>query len=135
MRIRAEGRETMDAFIKEGKPFLFTFWHNNLLLARYAFPGPPEGISAVIGTHHDGELIAQVMHRFGHSTVRGSTTRGGAMALRETLRELRGGRVVAFTPDGPRGPRHEAQMGVVQAAKMSGAPIVPMAFGASKKKF
>jgi len=74
------------------------------------------------------------MGRFGHESIRGSTTSGGAMALRAAVRALRGGKDVGFTPDGPRGPRHKVQMGVIQAARMSGAPIVPVAFSASRKR-
>src|SRR5690606_33205528 len=53
-----------------------------------------------------------------------STSRGAARALLTLVRELQDGHVVAITPDGPRGPRHEAQPGVVAAAQKSGAPVI-----------
>jgi len=48
--------------------------------------------------------------------------------LREVVRRLREGWDAAFTPDGPRGPRHVVQPGVIEAARLSGAPIVPVSF-------
>ena len=50
------------------------------------------------------------------------------------MKRLREGRDVAFTPDGPRGPRHRVQGGVIQAARLSGVPIVPIAFSAHRAK-
>ncbi|HKJ89476.1 MAG TPA: hypothetical protein VKA48_13365, partial [Gammaproteobacteria bacterium] len=50
------------------------------------------------------------------------------------LKAIGSGRDVAITPDGPRGPGMEAQSGIIQVAARTGLPIIPMAFGASKKK-
>ena len=78
-------------------------------------------------------MIARTMELFGLNASRGSTTEGGAAGLREVVRRVRQGYDVGFTPDGPRGPRQVAQAGVVQAARLARAPIVPVGFGASKK--
>jgi lysophospholipid acyltransferase (LPLAT)-like uncharacterized protein len=98
---------------------------------RYAFPG--KRITILISRHSDGEMIAHTMELFGLATTRGSTTEGGAAGLRAVVHRVREGYSVGFTPDGPRGPRHVAQAGVVQAARLAGVPIVPVGFGASKK--
>ncbi len=50
------------------------------------------------------------------------------------LKAVKAGRDLAITPDGPQGPRYKAQMGAVTIAARTGLPIIPMAFGASKKK-
>jgi lysophospholipid acyltransferase (LPLAT)-like uncharacterized protein len=50
------------------------------------------------------------------------------------VRTLKSGCDVAITPDGPRGPRYTAQNGAVVLAKLTGVPICPVSFGASKKK-
>jgi len=62
--------------------------------------------------------------------VRGSSSRGGAVALRTLIRTLRAGDDVAVVPDGPRGPRAQMNPGVVLLAAATGAPLVPLAFGA-----
>ena len=132
MRVTHVGREVIDNLRAAGRPYIHTFWHGHLFLMPYSYTG--RGIAIMISDHRDGELIARTMGRFGHESIRGSTTSGGAMALRAAVRALRSGKDVGFTPDGPRGPRHKVQMGVIQAARMSGAPIVPVAFSASRKK-
>jgi len=132
MRIRFVGRESADRLTAGGRPYIHAFWHGHLFLMPYSYHG--SRISIMISAHHDGELIARTMRSFGHESIRGSTTSGGAGALRAAVRALRDGRDVGFTPDGPRGPRHRVQMGVIQAARMGRAPIVPVAFSASRRK-
>lgn len=133
MRIRYQGRKVVEDYIEAKQPFVFAFWHSQILLINFAYPGPQKEISALIGTHRDGELIAQVIRRLGHGSVRGSTTRGGTLAMRDMIRTLRSGVSLGITPDGPQGPRQKVQPGVIEMARMSGVPIVPLAFAASKK--
>ncbi len=64
----------------------------------------------LISEHRDGELITQVVKRLGFSVVRGSTTRGGARALREMSLRIDQGHL-CVTPDGPRGPRRSCTRG------------------------
>lgn len=127
LRIRFLNDAALDrARGREGRPYILTFWHGRLLLMRYAYPG--RRITVLISRHRDGELIAQTLARFGAHSTRGSTTSGGSVALREIVRRLRDGSDAAFTPDGPRGPRHVVQRGVIEAARLSGSPIVPVTF-------
>ncbi|HKY32641.1 MAG TPA: lysophospholipid acyltransferase family protein [Candidatus Polarisedimenticolia bacterium] len=132
MRIRFVGGEALDGLRRSGRPYIHAFWHGHLLMMPYSYPGRRIGI--LISSHGDGELIARTMSRFGHETIRGSTTRGGASALRQAVRMLRAGGDVAFTPDGPKGPRHVVQPGVIEAARLGGAPIVPVGFSASPRR-
>jgi lysophospholipid acyltransferase (LPLAT)-like uncharacterized protein len=78
----------------------------------------------------DGELVARWVARFGLSVVRGSSSRGGAEALRALAASVRAGQDVAVVPDGPLGPRERVQAGIVVLAATTGAPIVPLAFAA-----
>ncbi|HZI94881.1 MAG TPA: lysophospholipid acyltransferase family protein [Patescibacteria group bacterium] len=132
MRLSWVGRERVDALRAQRRPYIHAFWHGHLFMMPYSYLG--DRIAIMISAHHDGELIARTMKRFGHEAIRGSSTSGGAVALRAAVRALRGGADVGFTPDGPRGPRHRAQMGAVAAARLSGAPIVPVVFAASRRK-
>lgn len=130
-RVRFVDRHVVQELERSGAPYILAFWHGRLFLMPYAYPGGR--ISILISEHHDGELISRTMNRFGFHTSRGSSTRGGALGLREILRKIAGGFDAAFTPDGPRGPREEVQMGVIAAARLSGAPILPVAFSCTKK--
>lgn len=106
--------------------YLYAFWHENLLLPAYLY-GRPD-INILISQHADGELIAEACRHLHFSVVRGSTTRGGAEALRQMVRLGRDAHL-AITPDGPRGPRRQVQQGLVYLAARTGLPIVPTGIG------
>jgi lysophospholipid acyltransferase (LPLAT)-like uncharacterized protein len=131
MRVDMRGEAELDRLYREGRHVVIAFWHAQQLLMPYAYRG--KGLRVLISQHGDGEIIARIIARFGLGTVRGSSTRGGAAALRELIRLGRAGTDIAVTPDGPKGPRHVAKLGVVQLAKASELPIVPLAFACSKK--
>jgi lysophospholipid acyltransferase (LPLAT)-like uncharacterized protein len=133
MRIRFVNADAIRAAWKEDHNLIAAFWHGHQLMMPFAYGG--KRMTILISRHRDGEWIARAVRRFGFHAVRGSTTRGGSAALKRLVRSARAGDDLAVTPDGPRGPKHVAQPGVVQLAKLSGLPIYPVAFGASKKKF
>ncbi len=72
----------------------------------------------------DGEFIARVISRMGFLPVRGSSSRGGQRALLEMNQLLTEGHSVAFTIDGPRGPRNVAKKGPVLLSRISGVPVI-----------
>jgi len=129
-RYRIIGRAAVEAARGEG-PVLWAFWHNRLLGP--LVPYRDQGIGVVISRSDDGELISRIVERFGYVSIRGSSSRGGAMALRGVLRHLASGRDVALTPDGPRGPRYRVQPGVAMAAVRSGVPVVPVGVAYSRR--
>lgn len=129
---RFHGDATMRSWEKEGKPFILAFWHRYLIVMRYAYRG--SRMSVLVSQSWDGELTSQTLAHLGIDTCRGSTTRGGAAALRDLLRRARSGSDLCFTPDGPKGPPCEVQPGVIVAAAMSGLPIQPVALGATRLK-
>ena len=91
------------------EPAIIACWHNDLLMFQYAykyFRKKPKA-KALISEHFDGLLIAKTMSYFSIGSIRGSTTRGGAKALIQCLKEVRSGGDIGITPDGPKGPRHE----------------------------
>jgi lysophospholipid acyltransferase (LPLAT)-like uncharacterized protein len=131
MRIRSQGHEQVDALYRQGRHIILAFWHAQQLMIPTGYRGT--GAHVLISQHQDGEIIARIITRFGHEAVRGSSTRGGTFALRELIRLGRSGADLVVTPDGPKGPRHVAKPGVIQLAKATGLPIVPVAFSCSKK--
>jgi lysophospholipid acyltransferase (LPLAT)-like uncharacterized protein len=107
-----------------GQPFVFAFWHGQMLPLLYQHRG--EGVAVLISEHGDGEIIAQIALGLGYGTVRGSTSRGATRALVEMARAIDAGSELAITPDGPRGPARSVASGVLAVAHRSGAPIVPI---------
>ena len=103
---------------------IYAFWHDTMLL-----PAALRGhCHILISQHADGELITKLIQHFGFCVVRGSSTRGGATALRELIR-ISEKRHLVVTPDGPRGPRRKLQPGAVFLASQTGLPIVPVGVG------
>jgi lysophospholipid acyltransferase (LPLAT)-like uncharacterized protein len=104
---------------------IYVLWHEHIFLPTCMLKYP---ILVMISQHADGELISQTVEWLGLQPVRGSSTRGGIEALRQLLRTT--GHVhIAFTPDGPRGPRRQLQSGVVYLAARTGMPIIPIGVG------
>ena len=132
LRIRTEGAEAVDRLYQQGERVIIAFWHGRGLMLPLAYRGSQAHI--LISRHRDGELIHRIVARFGFQSVRGSTTRGGVPALRQLIRLGRSGVDLVVTPDGPKGPRQIAQLGVVQLAKATGLAILPLTFSCSKKK-
>ncbi len=131
LRIHTLHADRVNAFWDTGRPVILAFWHGRQLMLPLGYHG--SRLSILISEHRDGELIHRIVRRFGFDTVRGSTTRGGARALRQLVRLGRSGAGLAVTPDGPKGHRCVAQAGVVELAKLTGLPILPYTFSASKK--
>lgn len=132
MRTSYVGFAPYRKLIAQGNGHILAFWHGRLMMMPYGYQG--RGITVLISQHRDGELIAKTIEGMGIECVRGSSTRGWLGGIKGMLRAARNGRDLAITPDGPQGPRYKAQIGVVQLATRTGLPIIPMTFGASKKK-
>ena len=114
-------------------PFILAFWHGRILMMPKSWRGSVP-IHMLISQHRDGQLIARTVAHFGIDTVQGSTTRGGSAALRAMLKFLKNGECVGITPDGPKGPRMRASMGIVNVAKLAGVPILPATFATSRRR-
>lgn len=108
------------------RPLIGAFWHNRLLAVPLLYRRfcPARRGHCLTSPSDDGEIIAEVMDRFGIGSVRGSSSRRGAVAMREMREVLEQGGDMAITPDGPRGPKYELHPGVVKLAQITGAPLV-----------
>jgi len=105
------------------RPLIGSFWHSCIIPATYLFRGC--GIRVMSSNSYDGEYMGRIIHRFGFVAVKGSSTRNAVRALLGLRRALGDGWTVAFTLDGPRGPRHQVKPGPVALARSSGVAISP----------
>lgn len=131
MRVTYIGDRVMPSFAERGEGFIGMFWHGRMLMLPFIYPG--KRLNILISTHRDGEIIANVMNRFGFELVRGSSSKGGTAALREMVLLLKRGSDIGITPDGPKGPAEVVKGGVAQIARLSGKAVVPIAFSSSMK--
>jgi lysophospholipid acyltransferase (LPLAT)-like uncharacterized protein len=112
-------------------PGIYPFWHRCVLPATWLFRN--ENIGVLTSLSRDGEYIARVIRRFGFVPVRGSSSRGGQRGLREMEAMVKAGGAVAFTIDGPRGPRFVAKKGPVMLARLTGTPITAFYVAVEKR--
>lgn len=132
-RWQVVGGEVPAAYWDQGRPFVLAFWHGRILMMPYCWRRA-QPIHMLISQHRDGQIIARTVGHFGIATVAGSSSKGGSAALRAMLKALKGGECVGITPDGPRGPRMRASEGIVQVARISGAPVIPCTFSARRRR-
>ncbi len=122
------GKEEMLAEIRERigvDSFILASWHQNTILGLLA--NRQFRLVAMVSRSKDGELIARFNKFMGIRSVRGSSSRGGKEAKRELIEILKNrDGVGAITIDGPRGPAHKPKAGVVDIARQSGVPIIPL---------
>jgi lysophospholipid acyltransferase (LPLAT)-like uncharacterized protein len=115
----------------EGRIPIYTFWHDRIFAGTYFFRD--RKIVVMTSESKDGEYIARFITRLGYGAIRGSSTRGGSKALVQMIKAMRGGMPMAFTADGPKGPRYVAKPGPVLLAKKTGQPILPFVFEPGSK--
>jgi lysophospholipid acyltransferase (LPLAT)-like uncharacterized protein len=132
-RWRIIGSEHIEAVAAAHNAVIVAFWHENLPVMSKLWVEAtrttrlPAG-HVLVSQHRDGRFIGDVVGHFGLRMVYGSTSKGGAASLLSLIRLLRGpGGLVAITPDGPRGPKREAAMGVAQLTALSGIPLLATA--------
>lgn len=116
--------------METGPPRVYAFLHGRqfglLRLPR------PRGMVVLVSHSPDGALQAGALSSLGLTVVRGSPSREASAGLRALVRRLRGGLDGAFAVDGSRGPYGRVKPGVVLAASLAGAAIVPLTFVASR---
>jgi lysophospholipid acyltransferase (LPLAT)-like uncharacterized protein len=107
------------------KRFIFSIWHDQIAVT--VFAARPCKMAGLVSRHQDGSYLADTLELCGIKAIRGSTSRGGAQALRQLMDTARDYHV-AITPDGPRGPRRKLKDGIIFLASATGRPIVLSAY-------
>jgi hypothetical protein len=130
-RISLDECESFQKALKEKTPVILAHWHGDELavihlVKRYR-------IATITSTSKDGEIMNRVLQWLGAETSRGSSTRGGANALRGIISHCRkNGNNVSFAVDGPKGPIYKVKPGVFEFSRLMNAPIYAVSVGISK---
>ncbi len=122
--------DSFEHLVPEGKGAILVTWHGRTLIPANLLRD--RGYWALISLSRDGEVQNHIFQRFGFQTIRGSTGRGGVRGALQMARRVKEGGILTFTPDGPRGPSHKVQPGVLLMAEKSGAPIIPFGISSSR---
>lgn len=130
--VEVRGQEHWDDVAGREDHFLMGFWHESIAMAGWYFRD--RGYCSLTSLSFDGELAARVIRRLGSKALRGSSSRGGLQAISELTKAADAVPVLAFTLDGPRGPRRLAKPGIAIVAAKTGLPIIPVAFACEKAR-
>ncbi|HEY3785016.1 MAG TPA: lysophospholipid acyltransferase family protein [Steroidobacteraceae bacterium] len=134
--VGVRGVESLEQALARAPSLVPCYWHQHqLFCARFLLDQRSRGLAPgwLISPSVDGELGAMMVQRIGGHVIRGSSTHTGARALRDYYQALvRDGVSPVITPDGPRGPRFRFKPGAILLAQISGRPILPMAYAASR---
>jgi len=127
--LTVHGREYLED-VRDSGGLVAPFWHYSIIylfhhLCRY-------GGVVLASASRDGEYVARTAERFGLEVVRGSSNKQGAQALKKLLRAIKAGKHLGIVADGSQGPARVFQPGAVYLASKTGAPILPMAWAASR---
>lgn len=119
-------------------PCILAFWHGQFMMLPELRSIASVKVAAMVARHGDAELIGEALQRFDIDLIRGAGAgarkkdRGGAAALRASVRALDGGATLAMTADVPPGPARWAGLGIITIAQLSGCPIVPVTAASSR---
>lgn len=134
--VRVDGAEHLDAALAKAPSLVPVYWHQHTLFCgRYLLDQKARGLKVgwLISPSVDGEIGVIIVKRLGGDVIRGSSTHTGARALRDYYQGLMQEKISPIiTPDGPRGPRFKFKPGAILLAQMSGRPILPLAYAASR---
>jgi len=127
LRVEIVGVHNAIQIRNSGEPGIGAFWHRCILSAAWIWRN--RGIVVLNTVNFDGQWTRRVIERLGFGTAQGSSSRGGIEGLSALAQDLDAGRHVAFTIDGPRGPRYVAKPGAVILARRTGRPITAFHIG------
>jgi lysophospholipid acyltransferase (LPLAT)-like uncharacterized protein len=134
--VKVEGVEHLEASLLKAPSLVPCYWHQHqAFCARYLLQQHARGLTVgwLISPSVDGEIGAMLVRRVGGRVIRGSSTHTGARALRDYYLALVQENISpVITPDGPRGPRFKFKPGAILLAQMSGRPVLPLAYAASR---
>jgi len=134
--VRVIGAEHITAALTRAPSFIPVYWHQHQLFCvkhLLAQRGAGVRLGFLISPSVDGEIGAMIVRNLGAEVIRGSSTHTGARALRDYYQALAHDAVSpAITPDGPRGPAWKFKPGAVLLAQLSGRPMIPLAYAASR---
>ena len=138
-KVHFKNRRNIDNAFKKKKSFIYSFWHDQLLMCPLSWDSKSE-IKVLISKHRDGDIISKVIAILGFGSIRGSTNKpskkknkGSLTAARQIIKSLDNNISIGISPDGPKGPRHKVSDGIIHIARLSETEIIPVGIGFKRK--
>lgn len=133
LRVKTRRENEVLEWLRRYDGGMLVTWHGRTLIPIVQYRG--RGYHMLVSLSNDGDFLSQYFHFAGLRVIRGSSSRRAIAAAREGVEVLKAGGVLAFTPDGPRGPTQVAQMGVAYMAQRSGRPVICGGIAAKRRWF
>lgn len=127
-KVTLQGQSNLESAKGKNGGYFMSLWHGKMLVGVGHHSGTKYQI--LVSPSADGDISENLLESFGYGVIRGSSSRGGARALREMLGALGRGDALVITPDGPRGPVHSMNPGLAWMARATGHGVVPCGFAA-----
>lgn len=125
-RLTIENEEEWLDYLNNGGTVLLCTWHQQFFSAIRHFQNYKDfKPSLIISRSKDGKLVAGVAERSGWNPVRGSSSKGGMLALKNMIAHLKKSKLSGHIVDGPTGPSGIVKPGVIRLAQATNASIVP----------
>lgn len=122
--------------IKNLDQCIYCFWHGRQILPiTLMHKHGSKHHAALVSNSQDGQIIANWLQKFGHTVIRGSSSKKGISGMKQLLKVAQNGYSIGIAADGPRGPRYAVKPGTGFLAYKTGLPIIPLAscFSHAKK--
>ena len=132
LRVSYKNKKVIDDLRKQKQNYVLAFWHGTMLLPWFLHRD--DGFAALTSKSKDGDLLAKQLKHWNYKVVRGSSSKGGDVALGIMVDLAKNGFSSAITPVGPRGPENKFKAGAVITAKKSKVPVVLIGIGIKSKK-
>lgn len=129
-KIKIENKKSVNHFWDNNQPFILAFWHNQLMMIRFAWPYNKR-LNILASGHSDGRFGSLIANLLGLKNIQTSDDNKN-ISLRPVFKLLKSKQYIAITPDGPRGPKEIASEGIIKIAKSNNIPIIPVGFCSSK---
>jgi lysophospholipid acyltransferase (LPLAT)-like uncharacterized protein len=132
LKVTIKNKVVIDNLDSQKKNYVLAFWHGQMLLGWYLHRN--KNFTALISQSKDGDLLAKLLKHWKYNVVRGSSSKGGDVALGIMVDYAKNNESVVITPDGPRGPINKMKAGAVVTAKKSKTPLILVGVGYKKKR-
>ena len=133
LRIKFENKTAVEELEKQNGNFILGFWHCTMILPWYL--NRNKNFAGLASRSKDGDLLVKVLKKWNYTVLRGSSSKGGDIALGLMVDFAKNGHSIAITPDGPTGPPYKLKAGAVISAKRAKLPLVLVGVGFRKKRF
>lgn len=134
--LTAGSEERVVGLLAGNTPVLPCYWHQQTVMCVDFLVGLQKrglNLAFLVSPSEDGNIGAGIFESLGVRYIRGSSSATGAQSLREIyLAVTRENLSVATTPDGPLGPPFQFKQGWVNLARLTGAPMLPVACAADR---